>query len=184
MRLRGDSDRFGSALTAISKVDALLYNAPGGLHVYRQLVRYVSNCGIWTKAWPMPRRSRPAWAVFKPFAIEHARSATREIRHVLPAAKTLDTGSVSVSIGRGLDYRLIRSLALAMGGRRLLRMIPFILLVLLNDALQRSWAIGLGGKRYGGQDQDRSGDDREHKLFHDGLPDHAFHARCCASRGK
>jgi hypothetical protein len=45
MRLRGDSDRFGLALTAISKVDVCVYNAPAGLHVYRQLVRCVSNCG-------------------------------------------------------------------------------------------------------------------------------------------
>ncbi len=45
MRLRGDSDRFGLALTAISMVDACVYNALAGLHVYRQLVRCVSNCG-------------------------------------------------------------------------------------------------------------------------------------------
>src|SRR5258708_6634237 len=44
MRLRGDSDRFGLALTAISMVDACVYNALAGLHVYRQLVRCVSNC--------------------------------------------------------------------------------------------------------------------------------------------
>src|SRR5471032_1671589 len=50
MRLRGDSDRFGFALTAISKVDASLYNAPARLHVYRRLVRCVSNCGAWSSA--------------------------------------------------------------------------------------------------------------------------------------
>src|SRR5471032_19743 len=185
MRLRGDSDRFGLALTAISKVDASLYNAPARLHAYRQLVRCVSNCGDWTSARAMPRRSCQARTIIsKRFAIEHAGSVMREIRHVRSLAKKRNAGSASVSIGGGLDDRLIRSLALAIGGRRLPRVVPFIFLVLLDHAVQRSWTIGLGGKRYGRQDQDRSDDDRGHKLFHDELPDHAFHAKRCASRGR
>src|SRR5471032_1168462 len=62
-------------------------------------------------------------------------------------------------------------------------MISFILLVLLNDAVQRSWTIGLGSKRHGGQVQHRSGNDGGDKLFHGELPDHAFHAKRCALRG-
>ena len=78
----------------------------------------------------------------------------------------------------------VRRLALAIGVRRLPRVVPFVFLVLLNHAVQRPWTIGLSGKRNGGQDQDRSGDDHGHKLFHDGLPDHAFDAKRCASRGR
>jgi len=83
MRLRGDSDRFGLALTVISKVDASLYNAPAGLHVYRQLVRYVSNCRVWTRARVMPGRSCQAREIVRRFAIEQAGSATRDIWHPL-----------------------------------------------------------------------------------------------------